>query len=111
MKTASDVFNKANRKRREVEVPEWDITLKVRSLSFDRMMQLSKEAKLDGESVTYDKDVIVTTIIECCLNDQGDQFFSEEHRANLLEEDFDVVLSLFKNIMNSAATKEEAEKN
>jgi hypothetical protein len=111
MKTANDIFNNKNRQRRQVEVPEWGVTLKVRSLSFDRMMQLSREAKIDGESVTYDKDVIVTTILECCLNDEGEQFFTEEHRDNLLAEDFDIVLNLFKGIMNTAGSKEEAEKN
>lgn len=110
-KTADDIFNNKTRQRKSVFVPEWDIELKVRMLSFDRMMQLSKDAKLDGEKVTYDRDVIVTTIIECCLTDEGQPFFEERHREQLLAEDFDVVLGLFKGIMSAAGSKEEAVKN
>lgn len=112
MKTASDIFNKKNRTRREVTVEEWGITLKVRPLSFNRMMELSKDAKLsDGNEVTYDRDVIVTTIIECCLDADGEQFFTEAHRDDLLQEDFPLVLDLFKGIMASAVSKEDAAKN
>lgn len=112
MKTADQIFDKKARQRKEVEVAEWGVTLRVRPLSFDRMMALSKEAQIhEDDRMTYDKDVIVTTIIECCLDQNNEQFFQEHHREHLLQEDFPVVLNLFKDIMKSAASKEEAEKN
>ena len=112
-KTADDIFKSKARTRPVIDVAEWGVKLRVRKMSFERMMEISKNAgAVDGNNVTFDKDDVVTTIIECTWQETADApFFEERHREQLLEEDFDVVLGVFREIMKLNGSKEEAEKN
>lgn len=111
--TADDIFKKSKRERPVINVPEWGVKLRVRKMSFARMMEISKNAKsISDENVTFDKDDVVDTIIALTWQEDKDEpFFESRHRDALLDEDFDVVLRVFKEIMQLNGSKEEAEKN
>lgn len=112
MKTANDIFKNRTKNRKSIEVPEWGVTLKLRKLSFDRMMELAKSVQgIEGNNVTYNAEDVVEVIIQCTTDEQGNQFFTEEHKQDLLDEEFDVIIRIFREIMKASGDKTEAEKN
>jgi hypothetical protein len=111
--TADQIFKRANRAQPVIQVEAWGVDLRVRKISFERMMEISANAQnINGAEVTFDKDKVVDTIIQCtwCI-DSDEPFFEERHKEQLLEEDFDVVLYVFREIMKLNGNKEDAEKN
>lgn len=112
MKTANDIFSNRKQNRKSIEVPEWDVTLYLRKLSFDRMMELAKSVQdIEGNNVTYNAEDVVDVIIQCAIDADGNQFFGAEHKQNLLDEEFDVIIRIFREIMKASGDKAEAEKN
>jgi|SRR5690554_708195 len=112
--TADDIFKRSNRERPVIDVPEWGVKLRVRKMSFERMMEISRNAtNVTDTGATFDKDHVVDAIIELSWKEDADEpFFEERHREHLLQEDFDIVLYVFKEIMRfNTKSKEEAEKN
>lgn len=108
-----DILKKSKKRNlKAIEIPEWETTLYARKASFAKMMELSKNVKaIEGNSVTFDTDEVIDTIIEYICDEQGAAVFTEAHRADLAGEDFAIIIKLYRGVVDSQGTIEDAGKN
>lgn len=108
-----DILKKSKtRNLKPIEIKEWDTTLYARKASFAKMMELSKNVKaIEGNSVSFDTDEVIDTIIEYICDDKGQCVFNESHRQSLAEEDFAIIIKLYRGVVDGQGTIEGAGKN
>lgn len=108
-----DILSQSKQRNlRPIEIEEWGVTLYARKASFAKMMEMSKNVKnIEGNSVTFDTDEVIDTLIEYICDDKGAAVFTEKHRDTLAAEDFSIIIRLYKGVVNSQSTVEDAAKN
>jgi len=108
---ATDILNFMDVRTSEVEVSEWNTTLRIKELGLDEGMSLFEKFKglKEGEEFTLKASDIAQVVAWGVIDEEGNRVFSDNDVPALAKKNRNALMSLYTAI--TALTGEDAAKN
>jgi hypothetical protein len=108
---ASDILNFMDVKTSEIEVAEWNKTLRIKELGLEEGMSLFDKFKglKEGDQFTLSARDIAQVVAWGVIDEEGNRIFSDDDVPALARKNRNALMTLYTAI--TAMTGEDAEKN
>ena len=109
---ASDILSFSDLRTKEVEVPQWKQTVRIREMGLDdgvKFVSLMRNAQ--GDSVTLTGEDIAGVVARGVINEKGERVFSDDDIPALAKKSQKALMLLYGEVIGLSGDVEEAAKN